>query len=292
MYCRSERPDWETDGRDWPNREASRFVTVQGATWHVQDMGEGPVLLLVHGVGAATHSWRDLAPLLAKHFRVVAMDLPGHGFSAPVPFFRLSLEAMAEGIVALLQALDAAPSLVIGHSAGAAILARMCIDGRIRPKLFVSLNGAFIPFGGPLGPIASPLAKLLFVNPLVPRFFAWQTDRKAAERLIGGTGSKLSPEGVELYARLARRPAHFGAALGMMASWNLRGLEEQLPLLEAPLVLVVGQEDAAIDPKEAERIQRAMPAARLVRLEGLGHLAHEEDPGRVAALIDDLWSDA
>ncbi len=291
MYCRSERPDWEVDGRDWPNRAASRFVEARGSVWHVQDMGTGPVVVLVHGVGAATHSWRDLAPLLAERFRVVAMDLPGHGFSAPVPFFRLSLPAMAEGVAELLKLLDAPPALAVGHSAGAAILARACLDGRIRPRLLVALNGAFLPFAGPLGPVASPLAKLLFLNPLAPRFFAWQTDRRAAERLIGGTGSRLSAEGVELYARLARRPAHFGAALGMMANWNLRGLETEMALLGRPLALVVGSEDRAIDPTEAERIQRTVAGARLERLEGLGHLAHEEDPPRVAGLIDRLWAE-
>ncbi len=290
MYCRSERPEWDQEGRDWPNRDASRFVTVQGARWHVQDMGAGPVVVLVHGVGAATHSWRDLAPLLAERFRVIAMDLPGHGFSDPVPVFRMTLPAMAEGIEGLLQALGAEPEVAVGHSAGAAILARMCLDGRIQPKLLVSLNGAFVPYGGPLGPIASPLAKLLFLNPLAPRLFAWQTDFRAAERLIGGTGSTLPREGIELYARLARRPGHFGAALGMMASWNLHGLEDELPLLEAKLALVVGAADSAVDPKEAERIHRAVPGSRLERLEGLGHLAHEEDPARVAAMVAELWS--
>ena len=73
---------WERDGRDWPNREASRFVEAGGLRWHVQQMGRGPVLLLLHGTGASTHSWRALLPLLAKSFTVVAPDLPGHGFTA------------------------------------------------------------------------------------------------------------------------------------------------------------------------------------------------------------------
>ncbi|MFW5679226.1 MAG: alpha/beta fold hydrolase BchO [Pseudomonadota bacterium] len=292
MYCRGEQPNWERDGQDWPNRAFSRFVEAMGATWHVQDMGQGPVLLLVHGTGAATHSWRDLAPLLAEHFRVIAMDLPGHGFSEPVPFYRLTLEAMADGLRALLDALDVEPDLVVGHSAGAAILARMCLDGRIRPKLLVSLNGAFLPYGGTSGSIASPLAKLLFTNPVVPRFFALQMSRRGAERIVAATGSRLSGPGVELYARLARRPSHVGAALGMMASWNLVGLEDELALLPVPLVLVVGQQDKAIDPDEAERIRAVVPGARLERLAELGHLAHEEDPARIADLIQHLWSNA
>ena len=87
MRTASDRPLWERDGADWPNRSASRFVVASDLTWHVQELGapEAPVLLLLHGTGAATHSWAGLAPLLAPHFRVVALDLPGHGFTDPLP---------------------------------------------------------------------------------------------------------------------------------------------------------------------------------------------------------------
>ena len=56
----SRYPDWATDGRDWPNREASSIVREGGYEWHVQMMGSGPVCLLLHGTGAATHSWRTM----------------------------------------------------------------------------------------------------------------------------------------------------------------------------------------------------------------------------------------
>ena len=62
----TRRPDWEHDGRDWPNRTASRFVSAAGIVWHVQVAGEGPALLLLHGTGAATHSWAGVLPLLAR----------------------------------------------------------------------------------------------------------------------------------------------------------------------------------------------------------------------------------
>ena len=91
----SDRRGWQREGRDWPNREASRFVRAAGLMWHVQIMGAGPVLLLAHGTGAATHSWRALAPLLAQHFTIVAPDLPGHGFTEAPGTARLSLPGMA-----------------------------------------------------------------------------------------------------------------------------------------------------------------------------------------------------
>ena len=152
---------WSVDGSDWPNREASRFVDAAGYRWHVQVMGEGPVALLAHGTGAATHSWRALMPLLAKHFTVVAPDMPGHGFTETPPSRRLSLVSMARDIALLCKALGLMPQLAVGHSAGGAILGGMSLDRLIAPKLIVSLNGAFLPFGGVAALILSPLAMTL-----------------------------------------------------------------------------------------------------------------------------------
>ena len=130
----SEPPLWEREGQDWPNRAASQFVQAAGLRWHVQRLGSGPTLLLVHGTGAATHSWRRLAPLLGHHFEVVAPDMPGHGFTPMPRAQQLSLPYMAGALSALLEALAVRPTLVVGHSAGAAVLIRMCLDGRIAPR--------------------------------------------------------------------------------------------------------------------------------------------------------------
>jgi magnesium chelatase accessory protein len=280
------QPVWEVDGRDWPHREASRFVPAAGLRWHVQRMGGGPVLLLVHGTGSATHSWRGLAPLLAERFTVLAPDLPGHGFTQAPPQGVFTLPGMAKALAGLLRALDARPALVVGHSAGAAILARMCLDGRITPERLVSLNGALLPFRGLAGQLFSPLAKLVASTSLAPRLFARQAaDPAVVERLARDTGSSLDPVGLELYGRLARRPGHVAAALRMMAGWDLRSLARDLPCLRLPLHLLVGGNDRTIRPAEARRVRELVPTADVIRLPGLGHLAHEEQPDEVAELI-------
>ncbi|HSN71821.1 MAG TPA: alpha/beta fold hydrolase, partial [Steroidobacteraceae bacterium] len=134
--------DWDRDGRDWPNRSASRFVSAGGVRWHVQQAGQGPQMLLIHGTGASTHSWRGLLPLLAEHFAVLAPDLPGHAFTGPMPDGHFSLDGMARALAALMARLDFAPAIAVGHSAGAAIVARLALDGAIHPRAIVSLNGA------------------------------------------------------------------------------------------------------------------------------------------------------
>lgn len=284
--------EWRTDGLDWPNRDASRFVETGGLRWHVQRLGRGDPMLLIHGTGASTHSWRDLAPLLARRFEVIAPDLPGHGFTASPDPEHLSLPGMAAALTHLLDALALRPRWAVGHSAGAAVLARLCLDGAITPRLLVSLNGALLPLGGLRHPVFAPVARLLVSNPLTPRLFAWQASHPVFfARMLEQTGSHLDARGIDLYRRLASRPAHIGAALDMMARWDVRPLERELPRLQVPLVLVSGGRDRMIPPSHAEGVHRLVPSARLVILPDVGHLAHEEQPERVAALIGSLCAE-
>lgn len=283
----SDRPDWEIEGRDWPNRGSSRFVTAGDLTWHVQDTeGQRPALLLLHGAGAATHSWRDLIPLLAPWFRVVAPDLPGHGFTGTPPSSGLSLPAMARRTAALLDAIGARPAIVLGHSAGAAIALRMSLDGTLGKAPIVSINGALQPFAGAVAPLFQGLALGLFANPLAVRMFAAGAgDRGRVARMLAGTGSRIDASGVDLYRRLLRKPAHIAGTLGMMASWDVRSLRREFPRVTAPLVLVVGSRDQAVPPSVAAGVMPLVTGAETVTLDGLGHLAHEERPERIAGII-------
>jgi len=101
------RLDWLRDGRDWPNRSSSAFVRAGGLSWHVQTAGEGDEILLLHGTGASTHSWRRLLPMLARERRVISPDLPGHAFTDALPYSRLNLPGMAEAVGHLLRKLGA-----------------------------------------------------------------------------------------------------------------------------------------------------------------------------------------
>lgn len=272
--------------RDWPNRECSRFVRAAGFHWHVQTMGEGPVVLLLHGTAAATHSWRALAPLLAHRFRVVAPDLPGHGLTESPASARMSLPGMAGAVRSLLLALEVRPDLVVGHSAGAAIGLRMVLDGMVSPAGVVGLNAALTPFDGVAGQIFSPLAKLLVGLPLLPGLFAWRAKNPATvAKLLADTGSRLDPQGIADYARVIQDPRHTAAALAMMARWDLKPLVADLPRLAVPLLLIAADNDRAIPPSTSDDAARRVPDGTVQRMPGLGHLSHEEDPAATAAAI-------
>lgn len=278
------RLTFETDGRDWPNRAASRFIEAAGLRWHVQRMGAGPTLVLAHGTGASTHSWRDMLPILARDFDTVAFDLPGHGFTDALPG-RATLPSFSSAVSGLLTALGVRPALCLGHSAGTAVLIQMSLDRLIEPAGIVGLNPALLPFRGFAAHIFGPMAKIFALNPLVPRFVAATTDLRGAERLIRNTGSTIEPEGVALYARLVASPAHVAGALAMMADWDLGALADALPRLAVPLHQIIGGNDRAVPPSEAERVRDILLSATVEYLRGLGHLAHEERPSDVAARV-------
>lgn len=271
---------------DWPNKAASRFVDAAGVRWHVQTAGHGPTLLLLHGAGASTHSWREVLPLLSQSFHVVAPDLPGQGRSEAGPSSVFSMRGMARAMSALLRRLGANPDIVVGHSAGAALAVRMSLDRLVSPKVMIGLNAALQPFGAGMASFYTGVAKFLAINPVAPRFFAWRASWPGAvERLIEETGSRLDARGIGLYRRLATNPAHVGATLRMMANWDLQQLEGELPKLQSPLHMLLGERDRTIPTGRAREIARHAPTITVEHVPGLGHLAHEEAPGLIVERI-------
>ena len=283
----SAGPRWAVEGRGWPNREHSRFIEVGRLRWHVQVMGQGPVIVLLHGTGAATHSWRDLAPLLAEHFTVVAPDLPGHGFTTGRPVGGLSMPAMARATGELLRSMDVEPDMIVGHSAGAAIALRMALDGLVSPRRIVGIGAALLPFPGLAAKLFPAMARMLFVNPFAPHLMAGMARRsgETGRFLLRSTGSRIGADGVGFYERLMTNSKHVEGAITMMAKWDLEALKNDLPRVQFPLLLVHGENDTAIPLSAAREAAALIPGAKLVPLAGLGHLAHEERPDEIADLI-------
>lgn len=278
--------DWNAQGLIWPHREASAFVETNGKRWHVQRMGEGPPLLLLHGTGASVHSWRGVMPLLARDFAVTAIDLPRHAFTTGHDAYAMSLPAMSAEVARLLEALDLAPAAIVGHSAGAAIALQLALAYGYGGPI-VGLSAALRPFPGPLAQIYPAIAKALFVNPLVPRLFAGTIDLAGgAERFMWrSTRSRIDAAGMACYRTLLKNPDHAGGGLAMMANWDLPSLRERIGAVTNPILLLHGAKDPAVPLAWAREAAGWLPNARLDVLPGLGHLAHEEAPADTAARI-------
>lgn len=276
---------WPDDAQDWPLTEHSQQILHRPHRWHVQIGGDGQEVLLLHGAGGATQSFRGLFPLLTKTHRVITVDLPGQGFTQLGAQQRCGLDHMAEDLLSLCRNQGWAPDMIVGHSAGVAIALRMWELGLRPDKGIVGINAALGNFKGVAGWLFPMMAKALAITPFSASLFANTTTRNSVRNLVQGTGSTLDQDGLELYYRLATDKTHVDATLSMMAQWSLDGLLGRLGQIDTPVHLITGLSDKAVPPSVSNDAVRVLPDAKLTELRNLGHLAHEEDPVTIANLI-------
>ncbi|MCY4241893.1 MAG: alpha/beta fold hydrolase [Rhodobacter sp.] len=277
--------DWTHDLPTWSLPRLSRRVSVSPHRWHVQESGEGPLILLLPGSGSSVHTWRAMIPALSERHRVVALDLPGQGFTRSPLGTRSGLEEMAADIAKLLRDQGWRPEAILSHSAGTAIALRL--SKLMGTATVIGINPALDKFQGVAGWLFPLIARALAISPLTAMIFTASATPERSRRLIEGTGSKLDDEGFDYYARLMRDRAHVNGTLNMMARWSLETLLSELPTLEARTLYLTGARDLAVPPDVATRASERMQLAETRRLEGVGHLAHEEDPERILLEIRD-----
>ncbi|MCE6960426.1 alpha/beta fold hydrolase [Cereibacter sphaeroides] len=270
---------------DWPGRGSMRRIDCPPHQWCVLDQGSGPALLLLHGAGGASHSWRNLAPLLTPKFRILAPDLPGQGFTKAGQR-RFSLDAMAEDLARLSAAEEWFPTVILGHSAGAALALRLAQILPVPPRAVIGLNAALGNFEGTAGWLFPIIAKMLALNPFVPPIAARLFGVEGRVRtLIGSTGSDLDEAGLRQYTTLIGDHVHVDGTLSMMAQWRLDGLQRQLPAIDVPTLLIAAAGDGTVPARISREAAARMPFGEYVELPRLGHLAHEEDAAGVAGIL-------
>ncbi|WP_249219041.1 alpha/beta fold hydrolase BchO [Loktanella sp. SALINAS62] len=267
----------------------SRRVISAPHRWHVQESGAGPKILLLHGSGGATQSWRGVFPLLTPDFHTVAVDLPGQGFTQSGASGRSGVNDTATDLAALCHQEGWVPDLIVGHSAGVPIALQMVRGGMKPSRGVLGINGALQTFDGVAGWLFPILAKALAAAPFTASLFAATTTEGRVKRLLDGTGSQIGPEGLRLYLALASDTDHVAGTLAQMSQWDLERLVDALPEIDVPVLLLIGEDDPAVPPSVSVRAARRMPQAETRSLGQFGHLAHEEDPDSVARIIRVLF---
>lgn len=279
---------------DWPLADHSSFVVAEGMRWHVQTVGHGKPILLLHGAGASTHSWHGMFSALAKKGQVVAIDLPGHGLSDAFKSGPYTLQRTARALAACLKQAAIRPAAIIGHSAGAAIGLQMQLsdDGAVGRCPILAFNPALLPFNGFAGVMFPVFAKLAAHSGLMRVILSRQArDPKQLRRVLAGTGSTLSQQQLDDYLRLMQQPDHVSSVLSMMAGWQLDHLLPALRKDPRPLYVWMADNDKAVPPRETIRALQGIPKTKTVTVSDLGHLMHEEAPDRMLELINDVLSD-
>ena len=293
-----------------------RFVTVDGVRLHLRNEGEGPTVLLIHGAKGSLYDHElELAPLLRDRYRVITVDRPGSGYSERVPDGserRLGGEVprrseppldggssresgsplvQADLLHELLRELEAAPAIVLGHSAGAPVALALALRHPDDVAGLVTAAG----YTHAVRPLGTPLARLLRAR-LLGRLF------RAA--LLAPAVALAGPFVLRRIAAPERAPrAYARAALALnydparsagdaedvaAVERDLRLLAPEYPRVTQPLIALHGREDRVLWPQQSERLVDAVPGAELRPIAGAGHLLPVTRAAELAAAVDDV----
>jgi len=261
---------------DW--RDVSKpgyLIDLDGETLHYVDEGRGPPVVLIHGFGGHTFSYRFLIPELARDHRVVAVDLLGFGYSERVPGADYSQEAQARRVLRLMDALGIQRASLVGHSMGGEVAMRAAAAAPERVAqlaLVASVSGDRVPTLPP-----TPLIK-----PFLPAL-----SRLLGRRMLGASfvdKSRLTDEIWEAYHRPARIRGSMDGLYSIMRDTR-KDPPIQFDAISAPILLMVAERERIIPRWMRERLRRRFPSAQVAVIRDAGHVLLEERPQECNAVL-------
>ncbi len=267
------------------------LIDVEGARLHVVERGQGPALLLIHGLGGQLRNFsRILGPLAERH-RVVLVDRPGSGYSTAAGALQPSLAEQARSLASLIDRLGLDRPVVVGHSLGGALALVLALN---HPA---SIGGLALlaPFTRPVSDVPSAFALLAVRSPLMRALIAWTAVVPLAQMAPERTAALVfAPEPVPRDfavaggGALGLRPANFQATSADLVGANDAAAEiaRRRGELDLPVEILFGSGDAILDPAHhGDEAAAAIRGARLERIEG-GHMIPYTRPEVVAAWVE------
>jgi 3-oxoadipate enol-lactonase len=256
-------------------------VEVSGGELYVEEHGEGYPLLLIQGLGYAVWAWRFQLPAFAEHWRTIAFDNRGAGCSFK-PRGPYTIEQLADDAAAVLAALDIDRAHVLGLSMGGYIAQTLAVrHARLVGSLVLCGTGPGKPTHEPIPP--ETLGRWLANVHLPPQEYA-----RATMHLSFAPGwAEANPD---LYDELLAARLEFPTPPGCwQAQYDacVRFVETGAPVeqIGVPTLVVHGDADNVVPVSNGRALARRIPQAELVELQGHGHLALMEDPGRFNAAV-------
>ena len=257
--------------------------------------GEGPLIVLVHGMAGSGATWDLVIPPLAERFTVLALDLPGHGRSAKPVDGDYSLGAFASIVRDLMMMLGFERGTIVGQSLGGGVAMQFAYQFPNRCERLVLVGS-----GGLGREVAAILRALAFpgVEFLYPVLFA-SVLRDAGRGVLGGlrkVGLRPSAYIEEIwhsYESLTDPETRvaFGRTLRSVVDVNGQRVSghDRLPLAaDVPTLIVWGANDAIIPRAHADAAHATLPSSRVEIFEHVGHFPHREDPERFVAVLSDF----
>jgi pimeloyl-ACP methyl ester carboxylesterase len=258
-----------------------QYETVDGKRLRYVRTGSGPAVVLVHGFGSSLYTWKDVIPALAEGHEVVALDLPGFGLSdQPAD---LGFADFPRAVLGLMDRLGIGKAALVGNSMGGATVALVAADQAERVTALVLLDAA----GFNLGPAERPFMIRFAMSSAGAVLASLPGKRLVVEsslRQVFHDDSRVTPERVSEYLAAASRPGTFPSirSLGASSFDRTRVVSEVLPRIQAPTLVLWGDDDRWIPLAHADLFVAAIPGSRKVVIPACGHVPQEEKPEEVA----------
>ncbi|WP_329125735.1 alpha/beta fold hydrolase [Streptomyces sp. NBC_01465] len=273
---------------------ALRFRTVHGYRRAFRIAGEGPAVLLVHGIGDSSATWSRLVGPLARHHTVIAPDLLGHGHSDK-PRADYSVAAYANGVRDLLGVLGIDRVTLVGHSFGGGVAMQFAYQfpERVDRLVLVSTGGVGRQVTPVLRAATLPGADLVMSLLKLPGSrLQVRLAVRALQLLDTGLGLD-APDLIGLVDALpdARSRSAFTRTLRAVVDWRgqvVTMLDRCYLTQGIPTLLVWGARDSVLPVRHAHTAYEAMPGSRLAVFQGAGHFPHHSEPDRFQALIEEF----
>lgn len=259
-----------------------RLISVDGVELHYTETGQGPPILLIHGLNGCTFSFRHLAPLLSDGFRVLALDLMGFGYSERPLHADYSLVAQARLVSGFLDALGIEKASVLGHSLGGAVAMHFAVmfPDRVEKLILVdSASDSETRRGVRSARLARPLLPVVAVFTIQNRRF-----RRMSLRSGFYDPALITPEVVEGYLTPTRIRGHL-RSLGNLMVDRRRDPALDPAAITQPTLIIWGAADRWLPATHGRRLQALIANSRLVVIERAGHLVLEEQPEESARAI-------
>jgi pimeloyl-ACP methyl ester carboxylesterase len=251
---------------------AAHAAAVDGIEIHSESVGSGPTIVFVHGWTCDVSSWRDQVPAFADDYRVITLDLPGHGQSESPAADGFSLQLFADAVEAVRAEAGAGQIVLVGHSMGAPVIRTYALTYPDRVAGLVAVDGQLgqVGLGGGRGGAGGAGAQ--------PQF---QVTREMREGMIRGMFVESTPAGLQAHILEMMLGAPAATASGAMAAMFAGGSQPQGVIAAPALAVMAGSAQLP----NAEALRDSMPNFSAVQLPGTGHFLMMEQPDEFNALL-------